>query len=195
MRNSRRYPSRTVRRYGRDRKHPSSIAASGIFQCLAEVTIVNQKGLHARASAEFVKLAQRFDAEVAVTKGGQTVGGSSIMSLLMLQAGPGTTILIETDGPEAEEALEALTELVEDGVTGLSFAPGSPDDLSRKVQFLWERPELCRAMGVAARASVRSKFDADTNYSLLLGAYRAAMVFQVGGTGLCRPGLRGLSVP
>jgi phosphocarrier protein HPr len=109
-------------RCGRDcQETQRSIAASGIFQCLAEVTIVNQKGLHARASAEFVKLAQRFDAEIAVTKGDQTVGGSSIMGLLMLGAGKGTTILIETDGPDAEEALEALTELVEAGFNDKDF--------------------------------------------------------------------------
>jgi phosphocarrier protein len=80
---------------------------------LAEVTIVNKRGLHARASAAFVKLAEQFDAEVQVTKDGQTVGGSSIMGLLMLGASPGSTILIETEGPDAEEALEALTALVE----------------------------------------------------------------------------------
>jgi phosphocarrier protein HPr len=91
----------------------SSIAAAGIYQCLAEVTIVNLLGLHARASAAFVKTAEKFDAEVSVTKDGQTVGGTSIMALLMLGASRGSTILIETEGPEAEEALEALTALVE----------------------------------------------------------------------------------
>ncbi len=89
------------------------IGADGIFQCLAEVTIQNRRGLHARASAAFVKTAERFDAEVTVTKGDQRVNGGSIMGLLMLGAGPGTTLLIETEGPEAEEALEALTALVE----------------------------------------------------------------------------------
>jgi phosphocarrier protein HPr len=89
--------------------------ASGIYQCLAEVLIVNKKGLHARASAAFVKTAEQFDAEISVTKDGQSVNGGSIMALLMLGAGPGSTILIETEGPEAEEALEALTNLVEAG--------------------------------------------------------------------------------
>jgi phosphocarrier protein HPr len=88
-------------------------AADGIYQCLAEVMIVNKRGLHARASAAFVKTAENFDAEVTVTKEGQTVNGSSIMGLLMLGAGPGSTILIETEGPDAEEALDALTALVE----------------------------------------------------------------------------------
>ena len=92
---------------------PAVSAASGIYQCLAEVTIVNKRGLHARASAAFVKLAEQFDAEVSVTKDGQTVSGDSIMGLLMLGASPGSVILIETEGPEAEEALEALTALVE----------------------------------------------------------------------------------
>lgn len=92
---------------------PAVSAASGIYQCLAEVTIVNKRGLHARASAAFVKLAEQFDAEVTVTKDGQTVNGGSIMGLLMLGASPGSIILIETEGSEAEEALEALTALVE----------------------------------------------------------------------------------
>ncbi len=90
-------------------------AADGIYQCLAEVTIVNKRGLHARASAVFVKTAEQFDAEVSVTKDGQTVSGGSIMGLLMLGASPGSTILIETEGPDAEEALEALTALIEAG--------------------------------------------------------------------------------
>ncbi len=90
-------------------------AAGGIYQCLAEVTIVNKRGLHARASAAFVKTAEQFDAEVWVTKDGQTVSGGSIMGLLMLGASPGSTILIETEGQDAEEALETLTALVEAG--------------------------------------------------------------------------------
>src|SRR3974390_2331003 len=81
-------------------------AADGIYQCLAEVTIVNKRGLHARASAAFVKMAEQFDAEISVIKDDQRVSGGSIMGLLMLGASPGTTILIETEGPEAEEALE-----------------------------------------------------------------------------------------
>jgi phosphocarrier protein HPr len=74
---------------------------------------MNKRGLHARASATFVKTAEQFDAEVTVRKDGHTVSGGSIMGLLMLGASPGTTILIETEGPDAEEALEALTALVE----------------------------------------------------------------------------------
>lgn len=91
----------------------TSMSASGVYQCLAEVRVTNRKGLHARASAAFVKCVEKFDAEVAVTKDGQTVSGSSIMGLIMLAAGPGSTILIETEGPEAEEVLDALTSLIE----------------------------------------------------------------------------------
>ena len=79
----------------------------------SEVTICNQKGLHARASAAFVKCACAFDAKVMVTREGQEVEGSSIMGLMMLAAGPGNTILIETTGPEAKQALDAIVELIE----------------------------------------------------------------------------------
>lgn len=92
-----------------------SIPASGVYQCLAEVTITNRKGLHARASAAFVKCVEKFDAEVLVKKDGTSVNGSSIMGLMMLAAGPGSQIVIETEGPEAEEALDALTNLIEAG--------------------------------------------------------------------------------
>lgn len=81
----------------------------------AEVVICNQKGLHARASAKFVRCAGSFDAEVTVTRDDQTVGGESIMGLMMLAAGPGTTIVIEAKGKEAKAALAALRELVECG--------------------------------------------------------------------------------
>lgn len=81
----------------------------------AEVMIRNKRGLHARASAKFVKCVEAYKAHVRVTREGQTVGGASIMGLLMLAAGPGTTILIEAEGPEGPEALEALVALVESG--------------------------------------------------------------------------------
>jgi phosphocarrier protein len=93
----------------------ATMSASGVYQCLAEVTITNKKGLHARASAAFVKTAEKYDAEVTVTKDGTNVNGSSIMGLMMLNAGPGSIILIETEGPEAEEVLDALTSLIENG--------------------------------------------------------------------------------
>jgi phosphocarrier protein len=81
----------------------------------AEVVIPNKKGLHARASAQFVRCASGFTAEVRVTREGHTVGGTSIMGLMMLAAGQGHTILIEAEGKEASQALEALIKLVESG--------------------------------------------------------------------------------
>ena len=81
----------------------------------AIVTIRNRKGLHARASAKFVKCAETFDAHVTVTRDNQTVGGTSIMGLMMLAAGPGTLLHIVAEGPEGPEALAALVALIEDG--------------------------------------------------------------------------------
>ncbi|MBQ1543134.1 HPr family phosphocarrier protein [Caulobacter sp. CCUG 60055] len=77
------------------------------------VNICNERGLHARASAKFVKLAASFDAEVSVTRDDQTVDARSIMGLMMLAAGPGCDIEIEAVGPEASEAVVALADLVE----------------------------------------------------------------------------------
>jgi phosphocarrier protein len=77
------------------------------------VEIVNERGLHARASAKFVKLAAAFDAEVTVTRDGTTVDARSIMGLMMLAAGLGSTIEIAAEGPEAQPALDALVELVQ----------------------------------------------------------------------------------
>jgi phosphocarrier protein len=77
--------------------------------------IVNKKGLHARASARFVQTAERFDAAVFVTRGSETVGGTSIMGLMMLTAGPGTTITVEATGNEAAAAIAALAALVAGG--------------------------------------------------------------------------------
>jgi phosphocarrier protein HPr len=79
------------------------------------VTIVNRRGLHARASARFVKCAEVFDCEVTVFKDGQSVGGTSIMGLMTLAAGTGSTIELQAAGREAEAALNALASLVEDG--------------------------------------------------------------------------------
>jgi phosphocarrier protein HPr len=77
-----------------------------------ELPIINKRGLHARASAKFVQMVERFQAEIWVTRGGETVGGTSIMGLMMLSAGPGTTIVVSATGPEAEAALTAISELV-----------------------------------------------------------------------------------
>ncbi|MCM2294430.1 HPr family phosphocarrier protein [Allorhizobium sp. BGMRC 0089] len=79
-----------------------------------ELPIINKRGLHARASAKFVQTVQGFDATVTVSKDGTTVGGTSIMGLMMLAASPGTTILITTDGNDAEKAMEALDALIRD---------------------------------------------------------------------------------
>ncbi|MGJ5175566.1 HPr family phosphocarrier protein [Bradyrhizobium oligotrophicum] len=79
-----------------------------------ELLITNKRGLHARASAKFVQMVEKFQAEVWVTRGGETVGGRSIMGLMMLAAAPGTKILVSAKGPEAEPALQAITDLVND---------------------------------------------------------------------------------
>ena len=74
--------------------------------------ICNKKGLHARASAKFVQTVERFDADVKVTRGCETVGGTSIMGLMMLAAGPGTDVTVVVSGTEAAEVLAALEALV-----------------------------------------------------------------------------------
>jgi phosphocarrier protein HPr len=78
-----------------------------------ELLIINKRGLHARASAKFVQTVEKFSAEVWVTRGSETVGGTSIMGLMMLAAGPGTTIKVSAIGPEADAAIAAITQLVE----------------------------------------------------------------------------------
>lgn len=77
--------------------------------------IINKKGLHARASARFVQTVERFDAAVLVTRGTETVGGTSIMGLMMLAAGIGSMITVEATGSEAAAAVEALAALVASG--------------------------------------------------------------------------------
>lgn len=77
-----------------------------------QVDICNARGLHARASAKFVKLASSFDSEIHVTRDGQTVNARSIMGLLMLGAGIGCGIEIRAEGPDAAQAVEALADLV-----------------------------------------------------------------------------------
>ena len=81
----------------------------------ALVVVRNQKGLHARASAKFVKCAESFKSIIHVTRDEQRVGGTSIMGLLMLAAGPGVTLLIEAEGPDAADAIGSLSALVADG--------------------------------------------------------------------------------
>ena len=77
------------------------------------VEICNERGLHARASAKFVKLASAFDADIKVSRDGQSVDARSIMGLLMLAAGPGSSIEISAEGAEADAAVAALADLVD----------------------------------------------------------------------------------
>ena len=88
------------------------MSAPGVLR--RSVEIRNARGLHARASAKFVKVASQFDAHVRVTRDDHTVDAQSIMGLMMLAAAPGATIEIVAEGREAHEALEALVQLVDD---------------------------------------------------------------------------------
>ena len=76
--------------------------------------ITNKKGLHARASAKFVQTVERYDADVKVTRAGETVGGNSSMGLMMLAAGPGTSITVEAKGKDAAEVIDAISTLIGD---------------------------------------------------------------------------------
>ena len=80
-----------------------------------EATIVNQEGLHARPAARIVRLASQFSADVEIAKDGLGVNGKSIMGVMMLAAECGSSILIRADGPDAEQAVEALARLVASG--------------------------------------------------------------------------------
>ena len=84
----------------------------GAAEVVRAVEIVNKKGLHARASAKFVQTAEQFDAQVTVSRGHESVGGTSIMGLMMLAAGPGSTITISATGVDAQAAVDALAALV-----------------------------------------------------------------------------------
>ncbi|MCA1407126.1 HPr family phosphocarrier protein [Ensifer sp. IC3342] len=79
-----------------------------------ELLITNKRGLHARASAKFVQTVEAYDAEITVSKDGMTVGGTSIMGLMMLAASTGCTVFVTASGIQAEEALNALDTLVRD---------------------------------------------------------------------------------
>lgn len=82
--------------------------------CKRVLRIVNEKGLHARASARLVEVVEEHDARAEVSKDGLTASGDSIMGLLMLAASKGTTIEVETSGPEAEALADAIEALVSD---------------------------------------------------------------------------------
>jgi len=79
-----------------------------------DLLIINKRGLHARASAKFVQTVSGFDATVSVSKDGTTVGGTSIMGLMMLAASPGCSICVSASGNQAEDVMNALAALVAD---------------------------------------------------------------------------------
>ena len=90
----------------------SGAPPSGKVAVVRTFVIRNKKGLHARAAAQFVQTVEKFGAEVRVTRGGETVGGTSIMGLLMLAASPGTSITVAATGNEAAEVIDALSTLI-----------------------------------------------------------------------------------
>ena len=92
----------------------SPAGADGGGKIRREVMIQNKRGLHARASAKFVMLAETFDAEITVSRGAETVGGTSIMGLMMLSAAPGCSVELAASGPQAEAALDALSAMIDD---------------------------------------------------------------------------------
>ena len=79
-----------------------------------ELLIINKRGLHARASAKFVQTVENFDADIKVSKDGMTVGGTSIMGLMMLAASPGCSVVVTATGTQAREVLDALDALIAD---------------------------------------------------------------------------------
>lgn len=87
-------------------------ADASLVQVFRDMRIINQRGLHARASAKFVQVASGFDATIDVEKDGVKVGGTSIMGLMMLAASPGCSIRVMAQGPEAAAAMDALEQLV-----------------------------------------------------------------------------------
>jgi phosphocarrier protein HPr len=91
---------------------PPDLPAASPEAIVKHLAIVNQRGLHARASAKFVQTVEKFDADVRVTRCGETVGGTSIMGLMMLAAGPGTSITVTASGNESAEVMAALEALV-----------------------------------------------------------------------------------
>ena len=82
--------------------------------CRAETEIVNKLGLHARASAKLTQLAGRFKSEVWMERNGRRINAKSIMGVMMLAAGKGSTVSVETSGPDAEQALQELLALIAD---------------------------------------------------------------------------------
>ena len=99
------------------------MAEPGLHVAREERKIRNRAGMHARAAVKFVQLAAHFKSEIRVVKDGTSVNGKSIMGLLTLVAALGFSIVIEAEGPDAEEAVAALATLVEEG-----FGEGVVDD-------------------------------------------------------------------
>ncbi len=94
---------------GLNEETPDAVRPGAIVRVMH---IGNQKGLHARASAKFVQTVEKFDADVRVTRCGETVGGTSILGLMMLAAAPGTDITVEATGNEAAAVIAALESLI-----------------------------------------------------------------------------------
>ena len=82
-------------------------------KCSKELTILNALGMHARPSARFVKISNRFKSEIWVEKDGEQVNGKSIMGLMMLAAGQGSKLRVTAEGPDAEKAIEEIETLVQ----------------------------------------------------------------------------------
>lgn len=97
-----------------DQISPVDAETNGAEFIVRDLVIINRKGLHARATAKFVQCCERYEAEITVSKCGDTVGGSSIMGILTLGAAQGSTITVTASGPQASEAIEALARLVGD---------------------------------------------------------------------------------
>jgi phosphocarrier protein len=81
---------------------------------VAEIEIINKLGLHARASAKLSQLAAQFPCEILLSRNGRQINAKSIMGVMMLAAGIGSTVTLETVGDEADEAMKALTDLIND---------------------------------------------------------------------------------
>jgi phosphocarrier protein len=92
--------------------HSPGEPASRAGAVMRVLKIVNEKGLHARASAKFVQTVEKFEADVTVSRNGDSVGGNSIMGLMMLAAGIGTSITVTATGPQARDVVDALAALV-----------------------------------------------------------------------------------
>ena len=90
----------------------SMAGSDGDDAIVRDFNIVNQRGLHARASARFVETVRAFDAEIRVEKDGMSVGGTSIMGLMMLAASPGCVIRVSATGPQSGDAMQALETLI-----------------------------------------------------------------------------------